>query len=722
MSKTYYTKCGIVFKKSTKAEVTGYQLTLLPTATDPLKVKDDIERVECRTCPFVMLVEEGYPKPVFKRFECRAGSQKPNHKTEWVGRLDDKNTISINSLDHQRMEEILQYCKDQPDLNASYNTDHLADCRRTLSISCSANKKGITAKKEIIEKFFNDKKSDSIDQINKMWKDFMKCGACDHAIDCESVEYRKCKLKKRRVSINQVACNNFESTEQEPEEVKQDCTTPTRACGKCNAGHWYSGENTYVSVVADDGIKTTKRPCEPHIHYCYQFTEGQKKIASAKDFNPDTAPEWCPLEKDIKYTYEADAQGTTDTHVCIDDPEWEDKWIGTSEKKKPRIGTESGCTEIREDCPCFCSHNDGCSVLLVRGSALKSVIKNIYSKYDIDCDVYKKTLERVNGTPEIDTQVPEIANDLAEIDTKSVETVTFDYSTLGVDTADTSTLDGNLSFILRKCKDIVNNYIEIGYSLIDIKNKKLFKDRGYDNLIDCVEAELNMKKSSVYNFIKIAEKFGDPETKNLKAEYSQYNYAQCIEMSTMTKDELNEINPDMSKRDMQEMKKSNRLEKSNVVVPDEKNQSIKDNSVLGDNVIDIVDYKVVSGISNIQTIDQAENNNSDNSSSGAVVHKIETNNNQHDISSYQVLESEQDPEANNITIKIDSEFKDELYNDILMENENYRLRVERLEQERRDLSELVRAIDKKFNSISKKQIRNCIADYITTGQIMFEEN
>ena len=152
--KTYWTKCGIEFQKSTNADVTGYELKLLPNATDPLKVKDDIERVECRQCPFVKLVEEGYPEPVFKRFECRAGSQPPNHNTEWRGSLEDKNTLNIHGLDHELMEEIREYCINHPELWAAYNADYMADCRRTLSISCSANKKGIAAKKELVEKFF----------------------------------------------------------------------------------------------------------------------------------------------------------------------------------------------------------------------------------------------------------------------------------------------------------------------------------------------------------------------------------------------------------------------------------------------------------------------------------------------------------------------------------------------------------------------------------------
>ena len=477
---TYWTKCGIEFMKSSTAVVTGYEV--------------DESNPECAICPFRNEVTKGYPA-VFDHWECRAGSKKPNHKTDWTGSLDDKNTIGINSLDHQLMEEIRQYCKDQPDLSAGYNADHLADCRRTLSISCSANKKGIAAKKGLIEKFFPVKdKEDPAEQINKMWKDFMKCGACDHTVDYgESVEYRKCKLKKRRVSINQVACDNFESAKQEFEEVKQDCTSSSRACGKCNAGHWYSEDNTYVSVVADDGIKTTKRPCEPHTHYCYQFTEGQKKIAADKDFNPDTAPQWCPLEKDIKYTYEADAKETTDAYICIDDPEWDDKWSGTPEKKKPRIGSETGCNEMREDCPCFCSHNDGCSVLLLRGSALKSTIKDIYSKQAINCDVYRKVAEKVNGTPETDTKMPDVEHDLAEIDTKTAETVTFDYSTVDADTAE---------FLQEKASNIteirLKSVLAIGKELKAAQDKLANNKNG---TFGAWASSIGISRQTAYNYI-----------------------------------------------------------------------------------------------------------------------------------------------------------------------------------------------------------------------------
>lgn len=141
---TYYTKCGREFQKNSTAVVTGYDI--------------DINDPECADCPFQVDVKEGWPQ-VHKKWECRAGSQPPNHATEWTGSLMDKNSIQIHSLDVALMEQIIVYCEAHPDLGAGYNTDHLADCRRTLSVCCSPNKKGIAAKRELIEKFFPEEKT-----------------------------------------------------------------------------------------------------------------------------------------------------------------------------------------------------------------------------------------------------------------------------------------------------------------------------------------------------------------------------------------------------------------------------------------------------------------------------------------------------------------------------------------------------------------------------------
>lgn len=138
--KTYYTKCGREFKKSSTASVTGYEI--------------DENDKECAECPFQVEITKGYPEKVHERWECRAGSKKPNQTNDWYGSLEDKNTISIRSLHNDFLEAVMEYCKSTDDISASYNQD-LEDCRRVISVSCSQNKKGIAAKKVLIEKFFS---------------------------------------------------------------------------------------------------------------------------------------------------------------------------------------------------------------------------------------------------------------------------------------------------------------------------------------------------------------------------------------------------------------------------------------------------------------------------------------------------------------------------------------------------------------------------------------
>lgn len=152
--KTYHTKCGREFKKISTATVTGYHI--------PEGDK------QCNECPFRLEVKEGWP-PVFKRWECRAGSEPPNQKNEWQGNLEDKTNLHIYSLHNDFLGAVLEYCQNADDLSAGYNQD-LDDCRRVISVSCSSNKKGIAAKKALVEKFFSktDSKTTAPEAINNI--------------------------------------------------------------------------------------------------------------------------------------------------------------------------------------------------------------------------------------------------------------------------------------------------------------------------------------------------------------------------------------------------------------------------------------------------------------------------------------------------------------------------------------------------------------------------
>jgi hypothetical protein len=143
--KTYYTKCGREFNKSTEAETTGYHIS----EDGAGEITDE----DCCDCVFVVDVTEGYPKSVHKRFECRAGSQSPNHENSYSGSANDKCTLRVYSLDNNFCEAVIEFARNHADLSAAYNQD-CADCRRTVSVSCNQNRKGMAAKWELINKFF----------------------------------------------------------------------------------------------------------------------------------------------------------------------------------------------------------------------------------------------------------------------------------------------------------------------------------------------------------------------------------------------------------------------------------------------------------------------------------------------------------------------------------------------------------------------------------------
>jgi hypothetical protein len=191
----YYTKCGREGEKSTKAATTGYGIDEIANEQGVFPVD-----VQCRICPWVIDVEEYVGgKRQHKRLECRAGSQPPNFKTEWLGSLDDKNNIHIRSLDHELMESVIEYCKAHEYLSADYNAVDLPDCRRVISVYCDQNKAGVTAKADMIAKFFPDGSAEAEetepDELTFLcYKDRVRCDRAVKAGDiccrsCDELEY-----------------------------------------------------------------------------------------------------------------------------------------------------------------------------------------------------------------------------------------------------------------------------------------------------------------------------------------------------------------------------------------------------------------------------------------------------------------------------------------------------------------------------------------------------
>lgn len=292
----YYTKCGREFEKSSKAVVTGYQV---PVMFGPDKPPEGEVYSGCEECPFLIDVKEGWGENAkHKRWECRAGSEPPNHTNDYRGSADDKNVLHIDSLDHEFLKSVIAFVKDHPELSSGYNADSRADCRRTLAIYPSPNKKGMTAKRELIDKFFPAQEptpDPNVDPDDAAAAAASKiCGNCFHRVGGTCSEESQ---PRTRVKYDQPGCDEHlydSSAEQSAAPVPADPPAAYK-CGKCS-GLMTTDDKGYILHVQDDGISTRKVPIEPNSAFCdwWDDREKRKLIALKVDFHPDACPAWCP--------------------------------------------------------------------------------------------------------------------------------------------------------------------------------------------------------------------------------------------------------------------------------------------------------------------------------------------------------------------------------------------------------------------------------------------
>lgn len=276
---TYFTKCGREFEKSGNAVVTGYHIE-----GDEFSAYDG----KCVECPFIVSVKDGWPEQKHKRWECRAGSQPPNHTTEWRGNLNDKNTLNIYSLDVKFMTEVIAYAQNHTDLSAAYNADSQADCRRTISVSCSGNKKGMAAKKELIDKFFP---ADAELDTEEGTPGEEICDNCGN-YRSTTTDIGTCSLKKIAVSRIRPACDDYGPGEVDTGEeglffcTQDDCPFNDRECS-CNfdldehrdeqwyddvemAANRYRCQNdalmaVFEKIVEESGVEVTEQNEQPDL-------------------------------------------------------------------------------------------------------------------------------------------------------------------------------------------------------------------------------------------------------------------------------------------------------------------------------------------------------------------------------------------------------------------------------------------------------------------------
>ena len=158
----YICKCGRKVGKSTKADNTGNR-----------------ETVGCDGCPYLMPYGSYEFDELAKKYRIRADgyecrmSPRLEYATEIIGRVDDKCTMHIDSLDFDFLGRVGAWIKAHypaGEISGDFNPDlmracqYVSDGRYRMSISCAQNKAGMAAKNELMRAFFDRESKRRLDK------------------------------------------------------------------------------------------------------------------------------------------------------------------------------------------------------------------------------------------------------------------------------------------------------------------------------------------------------------------------------------------------------------------------------------------------------------------------------------------------------------------------------------------------------------------------------
>lgn len=145
-------------------------------------------------------------------------------------------------------------------------------------------------------------------------------------------------------------------------------------------------------------------------------------------------------------------------------------------------------------------------------------------------------------------------------------------------------LDDYTAKIKKTMEDLTQDFFRIGYYLWEIRNFGWYKSKGYKDIVEFAEAELNFKKRSTYNFIAIVENFAEWNNGYPKfwidEKYRKFGYSQLAEMLSLAPEARENINPDMTVKQIRETKKEHKANEDKIA------NEIFD-KLYNDNVIDV---------------------------------------------------------------------------------------------------------------------------------------
>lgn len=135
----------------------------------------------------------------------------------------------------------------------------------------------------------------------------------------------------------------------------------------------------------------------------------------------------------------------------------------------------------------------------------------------------------------------------------------------------------NLSFddvcdiIIEKQLNMAANYVAIGFFLRKAKEQELYLAGGYENIHDMALDKFGMARQTTDHAMKINKKFSkNGNSPMLEEKYCEYGKSQLQEMLYLSDEQLENVNPDMTVKEIRKVKAASREPKTELSEPDDR--------------------------------------------------------------------------------------------------------------------------------------------------------
>lgn len=99
------------------------------------------------------------------------------------------------------------------------------------------------------------------------------------------------------------------------------------------------------------------------------------------------------------------------------------------------------------------------------------------------------------------------------------------------------------------------SFIDIGCQLMQVRDRELYKDGGYESVWDFAEQEFGIHRSTASRWMKMCQKFSvDGSSPVLKDEYKDFGKSQLQEMLYLEDEQLEEVTPGMTVKEIRELR------------------------------------------------------------------------------------------------------------------------------------------------------------------------